>query len=95
MYILGDCYLSLGRDDGSPGLPAAGAWTAIRPQATGNRQAVTLKSLASVQARHGLVAQARGSWARAAAIFDDLGDSAQAAQARAEQDGIRHFLRFP
>ena len=31
---------------------------------------------------------------QAAAIFDELGDSAEAAEVRAEQDGIRHFLRF-
>ena len=84
MYILGDCYLSLGRDEEALDCLRQ---SHDRHQAAGNRnrQAVTLKSLASVQARHGLVAQARGSWARAAAIFDDLGDSAQAAQARAEQ----------
>ena len=84
MYILGDCYLSLGRDEEAQDCLRQ---SHDRHQAAGNRnrQAVTLKSLASVQARHGLVAQARGSWARAAAIFDDLGDSAQAAQARAEQ----------
>ena len=84
MYILGDCYLSLGRDDEAQDCLRQ---SHDRHQAAGNRnrQAVTLKSLASVQARHGLVAQARDSWARAAAIFDDLGDSAQAAQARAEQ----------
>jgi hypothetical protein len=38
-----------------------------------------------VQARNGQAQQARESWTRAAAIYDDLGDSTQAAEVRAEQ----------
>jgi len=34
----------------------------------------------------GLAAQARGSWARAAAIFTELGDRAEAAEVVAEQE---------
>ncbi len=84
MHILGECYVSLGQD--------SEALECLRQslnshQAAGNRdrQAVTLRLLASVQARNGLSAQARESWARAAAIFDDLGDGVQAAEIRAEQ----------
>jgi DNA-binding SARP family transcriptional activator len=83
-YILGQCYLSLGRDQE--------ALECLRQsldshQAAGNRnrQAVTLRLLASVLARKDLAQQARESRAQAAAIFDDLGDSAQAAEVRAEQ----------
>jgi DNA-binding SARP family transcriptional activator len=84
MYILGDCYRTLGRDEEALDClrqslnshQAAGNW---------NRQAITLRLLASVQARNGLAQRARESWAQAAAIFEDLGDSAQAAEVRAEQ----------
>jgi DNA-binding SARP family transcriptional activator len=83
-YILGQCYLSLGRDEE--------ALECLRQslnshQAAGNRnrQAVTLRLLASVLASNDLAQQARESWAQAAVIFDDLGDSAQAAEVRAEQ----------
>jgi tetratricopeptide (TPR) repeat protein len=82
LHILGRCYLSLGRD--------ADAMTCLRQaltshRATGNRhrQAATLKSLGVAQSHAGLVAEARESWAQAAAIFDDLGDSEQAAEVRA------------
>ncbi|HEX2823779.1 MAG TPA: BTAD domain-containing putative transcriptional regulator [Streptosporangiaceae bacterium] len=84
LHILGRCYSSLGRD--------ADAVACLRQaltshQATGNRhrQAATLRSLGTAQNRAGLEAGARESWAQAAAIFDDLGDSAQAAEIRAEQ----------
>jgi len=55
-------------------------------QAAGNRprQAVTLRFLGRIQARNDLAAEARESWARSAAIFDDLGDTVQAAEVRAE-----------
>jgi DNA-binding SARP family transcriptional activator/Tfp pilus assembly protein PilF len=84
LHILGRCYSSLGRD--------ADADACLRQaltshQATGNRhrQAATLRSLGTAQNRAGQVAEARESWAQAAAIFDDLGDSTQAANIRAEQ----------
>ena len=84
MHILGECYVSLGEEKE--------ALECLRQslnshQAAGNqnRQAVTLRLLASVQARSGLSEQARESWAQAAAILDDLGDSVQAAEVRAEQ----------
>jgi tetratricopeptide (TPR) repeat protein len=85
LYWLGRCYASLGRD--------AEALDCLRQglashQAAGNRQrqAVTLRFLGRTQARNGLAAQARESRARAAAIFDSLGDTGQAAEVRAEQD---------
>ena len=57
MHILGECYVSLDRTP-KPWNPAAVAYS---HQAAGNRdrQAVTLRLLASVQARNGLSAQAR------------------------------------
>ncbi len=68
-------------------------WSRLRQalashQATGNRrrQAATLRSLADAQNRAGLTAEARESWTQAAAIFEALGDSAEAAEIRAEQD---------
>jgi tetratricopeptide (TPR) repeat protein len=83
-FILGQCYLSLGRD--------TEALECLRQslnshQAAGNRnrQAVTLRLLASTLARNGQVQQARESYDQAAAIFDDLGDGTQAAEVRAEQ----------
>ncbi len=48
-----------------------------------HRQAFTLRYLGVAQERCGRVAEANGSWALAAAIFDDLGDAAQAAEIRA------------
>jgi tetratricopeptide (TPR) repeat protein len=84
LHILGRCYLSLGRDaDALDCLQRALA----SHQATGNRrmQAATLRSLGSTQHRAGLAAESRVSWTRAAAIFEELGDSAEAQEVRAEQ----------
>jgi DNA-binding SARP family transcriptional activator len=85
LHILGRCYLLLGRD--------ADALECLRQalashRAAGNRrrQAATLRSLAAAQNRAGLTAEARESWTQAAAIFEALGDSAEAAEIRAEQD---------
>ncbi len=79
LHILGRCYLSLGRDTDALGClqQALGSH-----QASGNRQrqAATLKSLGTAQSRVGLVGEARKSWTQAAAIFEELGDSAQAAR---------------
>jgi len=84
LHMLGRGYLLLGRD--------ADALECLRRalashQATGNRprQAATLRSMAAAQNRAGLTAQARDSWIRAAAIFEELGDSAEAEEVRAEQ----------
>jgi tetratricopeptide (TPR) repeat protein len=85
LHILGRCYLLLGRDtDALDCLPQALA----SHRATGNlhRQAATLKSLGTAQSRAGLAAQALESWSLAAAIFEELGDSAEAAGVRAEQE---------
>jgi DNA-binding SARP family transcriptional activator/Tfp pilus assembly protein PilF len=86
LHILGRCYSSLGRH--------AEALESLRQglashQATGNRhrQAVTLRSLGAAQDRLGLTEQAGESRAEAAAIFDALGDTAHAAEVRAEQGG--------
>jgi DNA-binding SARP family transcriptional activator len=84
LHSLGRCYLSLGRDaDALDCMQQALA----SHQAAGNRnrQAVTLRSLGLAQSRSGRSAQAWESWNQAAAIFDDLGDSVQAAEVRAEQ----------
>ncbi|MGH3418497.1 MAG: ATP-binding protein, partial [Streptosporangiaceae bacterium] len=84
LHILGRCYLSLRRDtDALDCLQQA----LDSHRASGNRQqqAATLKSLGTAQSRVGLAAEARESWSRAAAIFEELGDSAQAAGVRAEQ----------
>jgi tetratricopeptide (TPR) repeat protein len=83
-HILGRCYLSLGRD--AEALDYLGQALASL-EVTGNRrmQAATLKSLGTAQARLGLGAAAGGSWARATAIFTDLGDRAEAAEVVAEQ----------
>jgi len=85
LHILGRCYLALGQD--------AEALDCLRQalashQATGNRrrQAATLRSLGTAQSRAGLAAQAGQSWEQAAAIFTELGDRAEAAEVRAEQD---------
>jgi tetratricopeptide (TPR) repeat protein len=82
-YTLARCYLSLGRD--------GEALDCLRQalgshEASGNRQrqAVTLRLLGRTLIRTGLAAEAHKSWTQAAAIFDDLGDTAQAAEVRAE-----------
>jgi DNA-binding SARP family transcriptional activator len=84
MYALGDCYLALGRD--------ADAMDCLRQavashQAAGSRhrQAVTLQSLGRMQARNGHADDAARSRAQAAAIFDELGDAARAAEVRDEE----------
>jgi tetratricopeptide (TPR) repeat protein len=56
-----------------------------RAEGDRHREAFTLRFLGSAQARLGLVAEAEASRMRAAAIFDELGDTAQAAEVRAEQ----------
>jgi DNA-binding SARP family transcriptional activator len=85
LWILGRCYLSVGRD--------AEALDSLRQaltshQTAGNRrrQAATLRSVGTAECRVGLTAQARQSWAQAAAIFEELGDSAEAAEVRAEHE---------
>ena len=82
-YWLGRCHASLDRG------PAAldclrQALTSHQVAGNRRRQAVTLRFLGQTQARLGLPGQARESWAQSVAIFDDLGDSAQADQVRAE-----------
>jgi DNA-binding SARP family transcriptional activator len=84
MHTLGQCYMSLRRDtDATDCLRQA----VVSHEAAGNRhrQAVALHTLGTVQARSGLSAEAARSWGQAAAIFDQLGDLARAAQVRAEQ----------
>ena len=82
-YWLGRCYACL--DRGAEALDCLRqALTSHRIAGNRRRQAVTLRFLGRTQARHGLPAEARESWAQSAAIFDDLGDSEQAAQVRAE-----------
>ena len=84
MHILGRCYLSLGRD--TEALDSLRlALDSHRASGNRQRQAATLKSLGAAQSHAGLAAEAHESWSRAAAIFEELGDSAQAAEVRAEQ----------
>jgi tetratricopeptide (TPR) repeat protein len=84
LWCLGRCYLSLGRDaEALDHLQQA--LTSHQTSGNRQRQAVTLRLLGQAQARNGLAAEAHESWARSAAIFDDLGDSDQAAEVRAEQ----------
>ena len=84
LYILGRCCLVLGRD-----AEALGCFrrALASHQASGNRrmQAATLRSLGAAQHRAGDAAAARAARARAAAIFEELGDRAEAAEVRAEQ----------
>jgi len=84
LHHLGRCYVLLGRD--------ADALACLRQalashQATGNRprQAATLRSIGTAQNQAGRTAEARESWTRAMAIFEELGDSAEAEEVRAEQ----------
>jgi DNA-binding SARP family transcriptional activator len=86
LHTLGRCYLALHRD--------AEALDCLRQalashQGAGNRrgQAATLRSLGTAQGRVGLAAEACGSWTQAAAMFTGLGDTAEAAEVRAEQAG--------
>jgi DNA-binding SARP family transcriptional activator/Tfp pilus assembly protein PilF len=84
-HVLGRCYLSLQRN--AEALDCLGQ-ALDSHRATGNRrrQAATLRSLGTAQCRTGLRAEARESWTRAAAIFTELGDSAQAAEVSAERE---------
>ncbi len=85
MHILGRSYLSLGRDTDALDCLQRALYS---HRASGNRQqqAATLKSFGTAQNRAGLAAEARESLAHAAAIFEELGDSAQAAEVLAERD---------
>ena len=85
LYLLGRCYLSVGRD--AEALDSLRqALTSHRTTGNRRRQAATLRSVGTAECRVGLTAQARQSWAQAAAIFEELGDSAEAAEVRAEQE---------
>ena len=82
-HWLGCCYAAVGRD--AEALDCFQQALASH-QIAGNRrrQAVTMRFLGRTQARCGHPDEARESWAQSAVIFDDLGDSGQAAQVRAE-----------
>lgn len=84
LHNLGRCYLLLTRDTEALGYLQEAL---VVHQANGDRhrEAFTLRFLGTAEARLGLTADAQESWTRAAAIFDDLGDAAQAAEVRAEQ----------
>ncbi len=86
LHILGRCHLSLQQDaDALDCLRQA--LTSHRTTGNRRRQAATLRSLGTAQSRVGLAADARESWQQAAAIFEELGDNAEAAEVRAEQAG--------
>jgi DNA-binding SARP family transcriptional activator len=85
LWILGRCYLSVGRD--AEALDSLRqALTSHRTAGNRRRQAATLRYVGTAECRVGLTAQARQSWAQAAAIFEELGDSAEAAEVRAEHE---------
>ncbi len=82
LHNVGRSYLCLGRDaEALENLEQA--LTVHRSTGDRHREAFTLRFLGIAQSRAGLAAEARGSWTAAAAIFDDLGDSVQAAEVRA------------
>jgi DNA-binding SARP family transcriptional activator/tetratricopeptide (TPR) repeat protein len=83
LYWLGRCHASLGRDAGALAY-ARQALASHRVAGNRQRQAITLSFLGQLQARDGQADGARESLLAAAAIFDDLGDRAQAARVRAE-----------
>jgi len=85
LHILGRCYLSLQQDEDALDCLRQ-ALTSHRATGNRRRQAATLRSLGTAQSHVGLAADARESWTQAAAIFEELGDSAEAAEVRAEQE---------
>ena len=82
-HCLGRCYLFLGRDAEAIE-PFQEALASHQTSGNRHRQAVTLKYLARTQSRLGLEAVARQSRAQSAVIFDELGDTAEAAEVRGE-----------
>jgi tetratricopeptide (TPR) repeat protein len=84
LHILGRCHLALGQDAEALGCLQE-ALASHRASGNRSRQAATLTSLGTAQSRLGRAAGARASWAEAAAIFTELGDSAEAEKVRAEQ----------
>jgi DNA-binding SARP family transcriptional activator len=84
LHWLGRCYASRGSNTEALDCLRQ-ALTSHRAAGNRHRQAITLRFLGRVQADNGLAAEAHDSWAQAAAIFDELGDSTQAAEVRAEQ----------
>jgi DNA-binding SARP family transcriptional activator len=93
-YTLARGYLSLGRDTEALDCLRQ-ALSSHQASSNRQRQAVTLTLLGRTLARAGLAAEAHESWTQAAAIFDDLGASVQAAEVRAEQvtSGISRDVR--
>ncbi len=84
LHNLGRSYLRLGHNaDALDCLEQA--LVIHRAEGDRHREAFTLRFLGSAQARVGLVAEADESWRLAAAILDELGDTAQAAEVRTEQ----------
>ena len=82
LHNVGRSYLSLGRDaEALDHLRQALA--AHRATGDRHREAFTLRFLGVAQSRAARPAEAEVSWAQAAAIFDDLGDHAQADEIRA------------
>jgi DNA-binding SARP family transcriptional activator len=86
LHNLGRCYLLLSRDEEALDC-LQHALVVHRANGDRHGEALTLRFLGTAQARTGALADAQESWTRAAAIFDDLGDAAQAAEIRAEQVG--------
>ena len=83
MHCVGRCLLDLGRYN-EAGETLARALTICRDSGNLHQQAVTLRFLGHAQARNGQARQAQNSWTCSAAIYDDLGDTDEAAQVRSE-----------
>jgi DNA-binding SARP family transcriptional activator/tetratricopeptide (TPR) repeat protein len=84
LHNLGRAYLKLGRDAEALGCLQQ-AVVVHRGTGDRRREAFALRYLASAQDRAGYGDDASATRTLAAAIFDDLGDTAQAAEVRAEQ----------
>jgi tetratricopeptide (TPR) repeat protein len=92
LHWLGCCYLSSHRNDQALDCFRQ-ALTSHQASGNRQRQAVTLRFLGRALARNGLAAEASESWARSAAIYEELGDGGQAALVREEQ--ARHGRDIP
>jgi DNA-binding SARP family transcriptional activator/Tfp pilus assembly protein PilF len=88
LHNLGRAHLDLGQD--AAALDCLQQALVIHTNAGDrHRQGFTLRYLGLAQDHNGLTAEANGSWELAAAIFDDLGDTAQAAEIRAKLSLVR------
>jgi DNA-binding SARP family transcriptional activator len=87
LFNLGRCHFSLGHDKEAL-VSFQRALASYLVTGHLHQQALTLTFLGRAQARLGDIAEARESWAQSAMIYDELRDSTQAAQVRAEAAGV-------